>query len=376
MRTLSAYWDSSSWIYLLVIFFTTCLIPDCRCQFGNWWSIATRTDLLGANTPELLLLSAAPNFCSRLEGLSKGQERLCTLYQDHMLAVAQGAGLAIKECQLQFQHRRWNCTAIDNKTDRVFGPIMRIGSRESGFVNAISAAGVTYAVSRSCREGELSSCGCSRAPRPKQVREDWVWGGCGDNVQYGYVFAQGFVDIREKEKTPKRGSADQARALMNLHNNEAGRRTVYRAAKIACKCHGVSGSCSLKTCWQQLPPFRDIGIKIKTKYDGASKVFLNKRQLLQAMDRRYKAPTVFDMVYLAESPDYCLPNRKIGSLGTQDRKCNPKSQGTDGCDIMCCGRGFNTKKETIRERCECKFQWCCYVACKTCERVVETHTCK
>lgn len=90
-------------------------------------SIASRTDLLGANTPELLLLSAAPNFCSRLEGLSKGQERFCTLYQDHMLAVAQGAGLAIKECQLQFQHRRWNCTAVDNKTDRVFGPVMKIG---------------------------------------------------------------------------------------------------------------------------------------------------------------------------------------------------------------------------------------------------------
>ena len=58
-----------------------------------------------------------------------------------------------------------------------------------------------------------------------------------------------------------------------------------------------------------------IGRKIKTKYDGASKVLLNKRGLLQVTDRRYKAPTAQDMVYLAESPDYCLPNRKIGSLG-------------------------------------------------------------
>lgn len=37
-------------------------------------------------------------------------------------------------------------------------------------------------------------------------------------------FTQGFVDIRERERKYKRGSKEQGRALMNLHNNEAGRR--------------------------------------------------------------------------------------------------------------------------------------------------------
>lgn len=98
------------------------------------------------------------------------------------------------------------------------------GSRETAFTYAISAAGVVNAVSRACREGELSSCGCSRAARPKDLPRDWLWGGCGDNLMYGYRFSKEFVDAREREKSYPKGTYDSARQSMNLHNNEAGRR--------------------------------------------------------------------------------------------------------------------------------------------------------
>lgn len=98
------------------------------------------------------------------------------------------------------------------------------GSRETAFTYAISAAGVVNAVSRACREGELSSCGCSRAARPKDLPRDWLWGGCGDNLNYGYRFSKEFVDAREREKSYPKGSYESARLQMNLHNNEAGRR--------------------------------------------------------------------------------------------------------------------------------------------------------
>lgn len=100
------------------------------------------------------------------------------------------------------------------------------GSRETAFTYAISAAGVVNAVSRACREGELSSCGCSRAARPKDLPRDWLWGGCGDNLNYGYRFSREFVDAREREKSFPKGSSESGRQQMNLHNNEAGRRVI------------------------------------------------------------------------------------------------------------------------------------------------------
>ncbi|RXG55842.1 Protein Wnt-5b [Armadillidium vulgare] len=187
---------------------------------------------------------------------------------------------------------------------------------------------------------------------------------------------KGFVDVREREKNYRRGSREQGRQLMNLHNNEAGRRAVIRKTRVTCKCHGVSGSCSLITCWQQLAPFREIGSLLKGKYDGATEVRINRRGKLQVRHPQFNVPTAEDLVYMAPSPDYCRRNRTVGSLGTHGRICNRTSMGMDGCDLLCCGRGYNSQRVTVRERCHCRFHWCCYVECKTCVKVVDLHTCK
>lgn len=358
---------------LVVIALALVGLPPTATSLGTWINMGLQgIDVL--QNPQMYVLGAHL-LCGQLQlGLSRGQTKLCHLYEDHMPHVGRGARMGIGECQHQFRHRRWNCSTVADTS--VFGPVLNIPSREAAFAHAVAAAGVVHAVSRACRDGQLGSCGCSSELRPDNLHRDWIWGGCGDNVAYGYRFTEGFVDVREREQNHPRGSLSQGRKLMNLHNNEAGRRAVIRKMRLTCKCHGVSGSCSLVTCWKQLAPFREVGDHLKEKYDSATEVKLNRRGKLQVRHRKFNVPTLEDLVYLHESPDYCVYNETLGSLGTTGRRCNKTSSSTDGCGLMCCGRGYNSHKLKLRERCKCKFHWCCYVECKTCVSVIDAQTCK
>lgn len=91
------------------------------------------------------------------------------------------------------------------------------GSREAAFTYAIIAAGVAHAITAACTQGNLSDCGCDKEKQGQYHKEEgWKWGGCSADIRYGIGFAKVFVDAREIKQN--------ARTLMNLHNNEAGRK--------------------------------------------------------------------------------------------------------------------------------------------------------
>ena len=50
-----------------------------------------------------------------------------------------------------------------------------------------------------------------------------------------------------------------------------------------------------------------------------------------------------DLVHIHKSPNYCVEDAKKGILGTSGRACNKNSTGSDSCDLLCCGRGYNTQ---------------------------------
>lgn len=310
--------------------------------------------------------------CDALDGLTKRQIKICKKNVEVMESVKKGAENAIHECQWQFQNRRWNCSTYNST--RMFGRVLSDGTREAAFVHAITSAGVAHAVTRACSSGSLERCGCDRSIQ-SQISEGFQWSGCSDNVAYGTAFSKTFVDSRDLRSAR---SGANARALMNLHNNEAGRKAIEQEIRQECKCHGVSGSCETKTCWRAMPSFREIGAVLKEKFDGATEVEarkMGKRTVLVPLHPHFKPQTDTDLVYLDMSPDFCVRDDGVGTIGTHGRPCNRSSTGIDGCELLCCSRGYSSRIVRVRERCMCKFYWCCYVKCRDCDRDIEINTC-
>lgn len=190
------------------------------------------------------------------------------------------------------------------------------------------------------------------------------------------------------------------------------------AVSTRCKCHGISGSCTVRTCWRQLTAFLQIGNLLKQKYENSYKVVTytnhatgnsplsdditlenNSGNILRPVelqnlindndtgrDRKSKkskrdknsakegeefniAPRSDMMVYLDHSPTFCEPSPY--SLGTSGRVCDKSN-----CEIMCCGRGYNIRSVTVKRACQCQVLWCCDVKCKQCVSEKEVFLCK
>ncbi|KAJ8910612.1 hypothetical protein NQ315_017490, partial [Exocentrus adspersus] len=113
---------------------------------------------------------------------------------------------------------------------------------------------------------------------------------------------------------------------------------------VECKCHGVSGSCTMKTCWKTLPTFRQVGDILMKKYyrarpvaaststHGSRGVDSSKKQkklhlvLTKGKIPVKKMPKISELVYLEMSPNYCERDLTAGSLGTVGRSCNRTSR--------------------------------------------------
>ncbi|XP_053706405.1 protein Wnt-10b isoform X2 [Synchiropus splendidus] len=340
----------------------------------------------------------------RLPGLSKRQVRMCARSPEVTASALQGLQVALHECQRQLRDQRWNCSSLENQGRLPqHSSMLSRGFRESAFSLALLAAGVAHSVASACSLGKLRGCGCEakrrhgndkvrtkltqlqlqtmqkggvgylgldhlKASRGElaSLQESWEWAACSHHVRFGQRVSRDWLDSR--------GPSRDIHARMRMHNSRVGRQVVVDNMKRKCKCHGTSGSCQVKTCWQVSPEFRLVGSLLKQKFWSA--IFV---------DSQNKNSGVFDppsgrrgmareLVYFEKSPDFCEVS--VDSPGTQGRLCNKSSSSTDGCGSLCCGRGHNVLKHTRSHRCNCSFHWCCYVLCQECRVTEWLNVCK
>lgn len=121
-----------------------------------------------------------------------------------------------------------------------FSPPAPLGSKEAAFTYAIIAAGVAHAITAACTQGNLSDCSCDKEKQGFYSKDQgWKWGGCSADISYGLGFSKVFIDAREVKQN--------ARTLMNLHNNEVGRKV--SDGHLDCSFMDVLSRASLMLVW-------------------------------------------------------------------------------------------------------------------------------
>jgi len=73
----------------------------------------------------VLTLMGSGALCDNTAGLTAQQRYLCRLQPDVMRSVAHAAHLAVRECQKQFRHSRWNCSSSSPRDATVFGKVVQ-----------------------------------------------------------------------------------------------------------------------------------------------------------------------------------------------------------------------------------------------------------
>ncbi|CAD6222172.1 GSCOCG00000784001-RA-CDS [Cotesia congregata] len=413
---------------VLLLLFSLSIIQDGSCI--KWLALGKTSD--GRVWTRELCTSA------RSSGLlERKQARACRAAPDVMPSLIQAARDTSFVCQQAFRNRRWNCSSIERapyytpellsaghsmgrprsdcvirgyyQTKKIRRSLLSPnwlpssysfylpsqflkGTREQAFVYAMSAAAAVWRLARGCALGNLAACSCATPPRREppspsalissssfisrsasfdamSARNSFKWGGCGDDVRSASRMAKRFL---QGSSPTGSGSTSKFLHAVNMHNNRAGRRAVEQSLTLECKCHGVSGSCSVRTCWRGLDSKGPAaaGVRLFRKYATAAEVRPKSGSRLPPLYHHD------NLLYTTKSPDYCLPDKKRGSLGTVGRQCNGSSAGYEGCEYLCCGRGHVTKTREILERCECKYISCCYsVKCKTCKNIITTYEC-
>jgi hypothetical protein len=341
---------------------------------------------------------------------------VCRSHPDLVVALQIAEEMGRVECQRAFAGERWNCSGFSllrapNVTSRV--------TKEAAYVHALSLAAIAHSVAKVCAMGEATSCSCEDEPLdlPQADGDTEYAMGCSDNVEFGLSFAARFLRLRhhgEAAAGPGESDSDgDGETNVLLHNLMTAAQVVEEKTSAAvatpCKCLGVSGSCTLFSCPHKSPEFPDLAAEILRLYrrhtcrqtESATKVTTphehggqkdthavgenegsggSPEAVVASAPQRASCAAPHgerQLLYLHESPDYCVRSPGLGSPGTVGRECNPHTTGPGSCQHLCtgCGRGHANATRSVEETCYCSFRYCCDVQCFKCSRTKFVSVC-
>ncbi|XP_070496640.1 protein Wnt-4 isoform X1 [Chironomus tepperi] len=315
--------------------------------------------------------------CRYIDGTRK-QNHQCRRDPGLADALRDAKNIAMGYCKEQFKFDRWNCSIETKGKRNIFKKVYK----ETAFVHALTAAALTYQISRACAEGKMSRCQCATERRPAvNDPKKFQWGGCSDNVKHGKRVARNFLELQ----TTDNDNDEQSYILR--HDGEVGIVTLANHMETKCKCHGVSGSCTMKTCWRKLSDFNATAAALRVKYHQALRKVTYTKASRRAAKREQRErvvtigtgfngrnfgilettdPDYETLFYLEQSPTFCAL--------TKGRQCSSP----ENCANLCCGRGYTTRVIKQVEKCKCRFanNRCCTIVCDYCERYEDRYYCK
>ena len=133
-----------------------------------------------------------------------------------------------------------------------------------------------------------------------------------------------------------------------------------KEASVHCGFHGVSGSCSVRTCFKKVPDVDELGQQLYRMYFVAKHV-KQANEKLMPVEPSVPALTNDELAYL-EFSHFCKRNLT-----------NDQTDQTS-CSSLCCG-GPTIQKIEIKMEEEsdcCEFVWCCYLDCSKCSKYTVT----
>lgn len=261
---------------------------------------------------------------------------------------------------------------------------------------------------------EKCQCATERRATPADTStKQFRWGGCSDNLKHGKRVARNFLELQQAAE-----DSDESEVVKLLrHDGEVGIAAVMNSMGERCKCHGnltfflqhklcviklklishfhasgVSGSCSMQTCWRKLNDFNATSAVLREKYHQAiRKISTTAKALRRAANRERREhlltigtgfngksfpsisfseslqdPSYEQLFYLEHSPKFCATSK--------GRECSSPIN----CGIICCGRSYTTRQIKQVEKCRCRFSngRCCNVVCDYCDRIENRYFCK